>query len=95
MKITAIYFTEDLPKDPLIGSATVYIEVGGAEARLADFDDTYVFRVCTPRFVAEEIALRGFFPAKHLLVVPRLESDVVCKAIETLLPQLSEFAQKQ
>lgn len=98
MKITAIYFTETsevTPNDPLLGSGTVCVEVGGDDARHAHFDDTYMLRICTPQFIAREVERNGCFPVKNLLVVPKFENEVICRVIEDLLPRLSEFAERQ
>lgn len=98
MKITAFYYLaypDCLPDDPLVAGTEVRVEVALDKGDVDNFDYTYSFMICTPRWLEQYLKTNPFFVERSVIVVERFTDAVIEGALEEILPNIDSWGTKQ
>ncbi len=99
MKITCFYYISYpncSPRDPLIAESEVYVEVSESEdGSIDNFDWLYKLNICTVGFLEIALKSRPFHCKRSLIVVSRFDDPTITEALEALLPNIDEFADRE
>jgi hypothetical protein len=98
MRITSFYYLaypDSLPLDPLVAANEVYLEVSEVEGSINDFDFTYSIHIYTVGFIQQQVKAKSFFCTRPAIVVDRFDDSSIKAALEAILPQMDEIAERK
>lgn len=96
-KITSFYYLhypDNLPNDPLDAYSEVYVEVGGEDGTINNFDETFALYVYTPKSLKRHVEEKGYVILKSVIIVDRFDDESIEKALKEILENIEEFGVK-
>lgn len=98
-----LQYPDNLPEDPKIAYSEIRVEVRGINSHpppdlptdVDYFDYCFAFKVYTPGYIHRQFSERGefFFFDRSVIIVKEFDLELIRKAIETLLPNITYYGE--
>jgi hypothetical protein len=94
MKVSAFYYLQypdDTPANPRDAATEMYVEVGGENADIQNFDKTFSFHVYTVENLRRVVAEHGFVASRSMIVVNELTDEAIRGALEKIVDNIEKL----
>lgn len=94
-KITSFYYLnypDKMPEDPHNACSELYVEVGGQDSSINNFDQTYSFQVYTIGYLNDLIGSKnGFLVDRSVIIVEKFDDKLIEQALESIIFDIENF----
>ena len=97
-KITSLYYLSYpncSPANPLDAATEAYVEIGGPDSTSDHFEETFAFQIYTLGYLQRVIQREGrrFAVDRSVIIVDRLDDELIREAIESILDYIENLGQ--